>query len=1173
MSQNAEMNHVQLRAEMIVEFKKYMMGPHWGNDEIIDTAPKFTYMTGILFPQDSEVEQENIPDEIGDGSEPEISDKSVLNSLNTSSFGLTCMLDTKAETIQVKVEYGIYSSQKNSNPPPQTLYQRHHFEESFSIPTKKDFKENLEISFGEIRSNFRKTKDGILCSVYLINTHTTFDSAKSKNIIFQPKIEIISKQKQIIHSSGNSTSSLPGLDDELFDLIFEGKRNFGFGHGCAVTWDENEISGKTISKIWTDFIPEYEQDKIEHMDADHNLKSCVDMKKLSEVGDYKKYSEILSVLPDAYSKWIKEELEEKINLIDNKQAGEKQIKQCHEASQRILEGVKIISSDPIAGKAFQFMNKVMLIQRTCSDNAIKNIKDNSFNPPILENASGTWRLFQIGFILMNIKSFLSEKNEAKGIEGKDIDEEEIRKSREIADLLWFPTGGGKTEAYLGIIAFSIATRRLSAKKNQGFPDIQSYGVSVLMRYTLRLLTIQQFQRATSLMCACEYVRRQSPEVWGTMQFLVGLWVGLSSTPNALRIGTNNFSSAEHAILNSRKTGKPPEEHNPMQILDCPWCGSNLDAFCYEVKEDKDFKLPERLRAYCKNKKCFFHKNNRVSAGGEVCIPILTVDEDIYKWCPSLLISTVDKFAQIAWNEKIASLFGRVNKFCNKHGFLDNIKSNDHKKSQGTEEHAYFSIQKLTPPDMIVQDELHLISGPMGTITALYETAIDYFCKNKKRGMRPKIIASTATTKSASSQIDTLFNRKDTAVFPPQGFEFGKTFFSNINTKKAGKIFLGISPTARSQLTILAMSAASFMRKIRSLETKGIDKEILDPYYTLISYFNSKRELGGAYGIFSDTVPDYFNQIFNNIEKRTSYTSSLLSSQSKEEESKSEEESASEIPVKEYLPSKLMDFDELTSRKNSGEIPEILKKLSNPLPDALDYLLCTNMLSVGVDVQRLGLMIVNGQPKNHSEYIQATGRIGRSHPGLILTIYNSLKPRDLSHFENFRLYHSAFFKYVEPISITPFSSRARDKGLFAICVGMLRNMVPLIAKDPENFERGILDISNAIEEIKNEFRKRVDETDREQLEDTLQEIDDYLECWEKHANDSGPTSLKYKSTSYTTKKERETTNYLLTTVESGNETLQGIPTSPMSLRDAEQMHDVYFYESIMDENLTEDEDET
>ena len=1157
------MNTSQIRTEMIEEFKKYMMGPHWGNDEIIDTAPKFTYMTGILYPQDSPVEQEDTSTEISDGDNSEVSDKTILNSINPSSFGLTCMLDEKTESINVKVQYGVYSSQKNSSPPPKTLYHRHHFEEFFLVPVTKDYRKKLEISFGEIRVNFKKTKDGVLCSVYLINTHKTTDSVKSKNMIFQPKIEINSEKNQIIHSSGYNESSLRGLDDDLFDLIFEGKRNFGSGHGCAVSWNDEEIFGKNIGRIWTDFIPEYEQKKIEPEDADNTLSSCVDMKLLADVTDFKEYSKKLSALPEAYSKWIKQELEEKMDSIEMKSSGEIQIKQCQDAYDRILEGIQIISMDPIAGKAFQFMNKVMAIQRTCVINNNKNHEKNLFNPPDIENASGLWRLFQIGFILINIKSFLSENNQAKDAEGKNIDDDAIRKSREIADLLWFPTGGGKTEAYLGIIAFAIASRRLSTKKNQGVPDIQAYGVSVLMRYTLRLLTIQQFQRAASLMCACEYVRRQSPEEWGTLQFLVGLWVGMSATPNVLRMGSDNFASAESAILNRRKTGKIPDEHNPMQLLDCPWCGMNLDASCYEVKEDSDFKLPERLRVYCKNKKCFFHKNNRVKEGTEVCIPVLTVDEDIYKWCPSLLISTVDKFAQITWNEKISSLFGRVNKFCNKHGFLDNQKTNDHKKAQGTSDHNYFSIEKLSPPDLIIQDELHLISGPMGTLISLYETAIDYFCENKKREMRPKIIASTATTKSASSQIETLFNRKDTKIFPPQGFEFGKTFFSRINIEKDGKIFLGISPTARSQLTILAMSAASFMRKIRHLQESDIDGTLLDPYYTLISYFNSKRELGGAYGAFRDTVPFYFNQIFNNIEQRQSYSTVTLSSSS------SEEESSSQIPIKKYLSNKLMDFDELTSRKNSGEIPDILKKLSSPLPNAFDYLLCTNMLSVGVDVPRLGLMIVNGQPKNHSEYIQATGRIGRIHPGLILTIYNSLKPRDLSHFENFRLYHSAFFKYVEPISITPFASRSRDTGLFAICVGMLRNMVPLIAKDPENFELGVLDIKNAINEIKIEFSKRIDETDREQLEDTLREIDDYLESWAKHANDSGPKTLKYKSTSYTTKKERDTSNYLLTTVESGNESLDGIPKSPMSLRDAEQMHDVYFYESLTDDDSEED----
>lgn len=1167
------MSYSSIRAELVKEFKEYMMGPHWGNEEIIDTVPKFTYMTGILYPQDSETEQENVDSDVGDGAEPEVSDKSVMNSLNQSSFGLTFLLDSDSDNFKVKVEYGVYLGQKNKITK-KSLYQRHHYEDIITISTSHPTHTKvMEVPFCHVKSYLKKTESGILCSVYMINTHHTLNSARTNNMIFQPRIEIISEKKQIIHSEGNASSKIHGLDESLFEMIFQEKRNFGFGHGCAVSWEDSEANGKNIGRVWTDFIPEYEQKYIEQVDPKGEFDSCIDMKALSQIDDFTKYSEMLSKLPEKYSKWIHENLEKNIDKIENKDQAVLQIKRCSEACKRIEEGIRIISTDEIAGKSFQFMNRVMSIQRLCSDTVSQNMKNNKFDPPIIENSSGEWRLFQIGFILMNVKSFLAEKNTAKNSDGTQISEDDIKKSRDIADLLWFPTGGGKTEAYLGIIAFALASRRLAAPKIQGFPDVNAYGVSVLMRYTLRLLTIQQFQRAATLMCACEYVRRLNPEVWGIQQFLVGLWVGLSATPNTL-LGLDDMASAENVILRARKSGKIPEEHNPMQLLNCPWCGNEMDPSCYEFHEDQDFHLPARLRAYCKNKKCFFHKNHRVKPGFEVCIPISTVDEDIYKWCPSLLISTVDKFAQITWNEKVAAIFGNVNKFCYKHGFLDSLKTGDHKNERSVDgTHRYFSIGKMIPPDLIVQDELHLISGPLGTLASLYETAIDYFCKNKKRDMRAKVIASTATAKSASSQIATLFNRKDTKVFPPQGFEFGRTFFSDVNLEKPGKIFLGISPTARSQLTILAMSAASFMRKTRRMSEEGIPENLLDPYYTVVSYFNSKRELGGAYGTFSDTVPFYFSQIFYNVENRNAYSLSDLVGLTSEENSKTEEETASESePLKrKYLQNKLMDFEELTSRKSSGEIPQILKILSRPVPDALDYLLCTNMLSVGVDIQRLGIMIVNGQPKNHSEYIQATGRIGRKFPGLILTIYNSLKPRDLSHFENFRLYHSAFFKYVEPISMTPFASRSRDRGLFAVCVGMLRNMVPLIAKNAGQFSTSILEIREAIDEIKKAFQNRVDETDRQQLEQTMDEIDRYMEKWESYASPNNQTPLEYKSTVYTTKDKKETTQFLLTTVESGKRSLEGIPKTPMSLRDAEEMHDVYFYESTTGEIVDDDEE--
>ena len=881
-----------VRDELIDELRKYMVGPHWGNEEEIDTVPKFTYMTGILYPQDSEVEQENLPAEEHGTKDDEIPDKTSTNSLNLSSFGLTCMLDEQTEEIKINVNYGIYSPRSiDVNGYKKFLHSRKHYENQYTVSISDQLNSTeivpLDITFGELKIYFKRTSSGILCSVYMLNTYQTHRPSSS-NIIFQPNVEIISEKNQIKHNIPEDFSKVKGSDESLFDLIFDKKRNFGFGHGCSVSWDISNILDKNIGKIYTDFIPEYTQDKIEPLDleslSDPNviplIKSSMNMKKLSEENDHTQYSEILLEFPKLYANWINAELKSNLEKISDKKTGEIQIKKCQDALKRISEGIAIVSTDPIAGKAFQFMNKVMSIQRLCVDTVIQNNENKEYLPPIIENASGEWRLFQLGFILMNVKSFLSEKNSAQLLDGTNIDEKDIRDSREIADLLWFPTGGGKTEAYLGIIAFVMAMRRLSAPKLPNSDGVQvpgpdAFGTSVLMRYTLRLLTVQQFQRAASLMCACEYVRRKDPDVWGNMQFLVGLWVGVSSTPNQLT-GKENPTSAEYTILRARKNGLTPEEHNPMQLLNCPWCGDKLDAWNYEMYKDTKFNLPERMRCYCKNGKCFFNKNHlrlnpkTNSSDTEVCIPILTVDEDIYNWCPSLLISTVDKFAQIAYNSKIANLFGKVNKFCFQHGFLNNGKTDDHKQGRKVEnKHTYFTISNLTPPDLIVQDELHLISGPMGTLTALYETAIDYFCKNNKRNMRAKIIASTATTKSADAQIETLFNRT-TKIFPPQGFEFGKTFFSNINLISPGKIFLGISPTARSPLTTLAMTSSSFMRRIRYLQEQGVSNEILDPYYTLISYFNSKRELGGAYGTYADTVPDYFNQIYNNIEDRKTY---------------------------------------------------------------------------------------------------------------------------------------------------------------------------------------------------------------------------------------------------------------------------------------------------------------
>ena len=1254
-------SYAKVRDIVSEDVRKYLLGPQFGNDEIIATNPKFTYMTGVLHPQDSESEQENHEVESGGDSDEE-TEKSIFSYLNQSSFGLSFVIKKDAKKISIRAQYGTYAKRKLSdssekNGQERYVFQRTHHDEKFEVEVSTNNQSiNLEIPFGQIRIMSREKEKNFLVSVYMVNSFKTRNT-KSDKLIYQPSIEINSPDKSI--QPTYFEQGLASNEDRLFEMIFSHMKDFGTGHGCSVQWN-TDSNQESVEKIWTEFMPEYIQKNIEPMIPDTNTRSGLDMKKLYEITEYKEYQKILFPIYQQYVEWINENLTKKINTVEDRETAERQMELCIDASKRILEGIKIISSDPIAGKAFNFMNRAMAIQRQCIYQSEENRKNETYNVPEPENAKGEWRIFQMGFILSNIKSLLHEKQKAIGGNDSPISEDDIRESRESADLLWFPTGGGKTEAYLGLIAFTIAIRRLSSEKFSkiNVPDPSAYGVSVIMRYTLRLLTIQQFQRAASLMCSCEYIRRKDPYTWGTMPFLVGLWVGQNTTPNVL--GTSDTGkrlrkrfedkhSALTIIEEAQRHNEVPDSNNPMQLLFCPWCGKPLTPKSYSVgveeietvsdngKKQKHVMM-NRMRTYCNNKNCFFNRNNLDSKfpelpPTEVCIPIVTVDEDIYNQCPSLLISTIDKFAQITWNQNVSRIFGKLDTLCNKHGFMNMMIEHEHAKSPSPEHNFLkFEFGKISPPDLIVQDELHLISGPLGTLTALYENAIDIMTFNEKRNMRPKIIASTATIKSAKSQISSLFNRNDTKIFPPQGFVFGETFFSKVNVENTGKKFLGVSPVGRSQLTIFSMIGASLLRTVRRLRSQGISEEFLDPYYTLICYFNSKRELGGAYGAFLDTVPDYMQQIYQNVENKkdillddledevqqvinndsietqsfeyenlkesktmeeiflqTSKNSDILfhgkelDDDSTSNLSKNSDENISDVVNNTvnttdenknekkksfFLKRSPFNYDELTSRKSSGEIPKILSSLEKTLSskDVLDYLLCTNMIQVGVDVPRLGLMVVNGQPKNHSEYIQATGRIGRKFPGLIITMYNSLKPRDASHFENFLSYHGSFFKHVEPISLTPFASGTLDKGLFAICVGVLRNTIFSISKSPESFVVNDDKIKKCLETLKKQLSDHIDMTP-EIEKSCFVEIDKLMSQWNELLVRQDRKKIVYRSTEFDSRIEsRRDNEFLLTNIESGRTPLEGLPFVPNSLRDAEPMHKIKFFE--FDENSDE-----
>jgi hypothetical protein len=612
---------------------------------------------------------------------------------------------------------------------------------------------------------------------------------------------------------------------------------------------------------------------------------------------------------------------------------------------------------------------------------------------------GAWRPFQISFILMNLHSMLDPEHE----------------DREMVDLIWFPTGGGKTEAYLGLSAFTIFLRRLK--------DINNAGTTVLMRYTLRLLTAQQFQRAAALICACDKIRFENVDELGPSRITIGLWVGESLTPiwrdNARRI----FQKMEH--------GK--EEDNPFIVLKCPWCGAQMgylkEAKSNKVKGYKRKKIgtKETIAYQCDNSDCDFSKS-------DFDLPLLVIDEDIYENPPTLLIGTVDKFAMLPWRPQAVSLFGNRD-----------------------------SQNGISPPELIIQDELHLISGPLGSMVGLYETMIEEFCTLD--GIKPKIIASSATISRAKEQINSLYGRgtENVNIFPPQCLNAGDSFFAFEDRESQGRVYAGIFASALpSHATAQVRVVSGLLQSIKTIQVA--EEGTRDPYWTLLTYFNSIRELGHAATLIRADIREYMNSMW--IRKGISGDER-----------------------------RFINRDiELTSRINSSDIPEYLEQLSKSYPEEsypVDICLATNMISVGVDIPRLGLMAVIGQPKTTSEYIQATSRVGRSKkgPGLVFTIFNCSKPRDRSHFEHFQEYHSKIYSKVEPTSVTPFSAPARERALHSILIGMIRFFSSANRTSPRPFPS-----TEVIEKVTKLIFDRVALIDDEEYDKTVELVEEKLNYW-------------------------------------------------------------------------------
>ncbi|MER5340084.1 helicase-related protein [Streptomyces mirabilis] len=772
-------------------------------------------------------------------------------------------------------------------------------------------------------------------------------------------------------------------------LLHRHAPTFAVGHGCAAEWDwtpspigVTDIVSAAVPEVRSAFVP-----SVEVLLTDSNPE--IDSSSLSMLGLAEKSdAEVLAALEGlatGYEHWIDRKSVEADSLTGgtHEKPARDQVNACREALDRIREGIESLRAKPDLMKAFRLANRAMADQRARS----KWVKDGRVGAP--DPAAGEWRPFQIAFVLLCMA----------GIDDRD------HRDRKISDLLWFPTGGGKTEAYLGLIALTSFLRRIRGGASGG-------GVTVLMRYTLRLLTLQQFERAAILLCAMENLRRRTPEL-GREEFSVGMWVGRSATPNTL-------AEAEARLAELRANlDKRLATENPVQLHACPWCGTRLDARNYEVDEDA-----KRMHVRCGGADCDFVDG----------LPVHLIDEAVYDARPTLVIATVDKFASMPWRPATSALFN-----------LDDPDDD-------------------TPaPELIVQDELHLISGPLGTLTGLYETAVDALADG------PKVIASTATIRRAADQGLHLFAR-DVRQFPPAGLDSRDSWFAVETPRedKASRRYVGLLAPGTSQSTLLIRTYATLLHRAKHADT--VD-EVRDAYWSLVGYFNSLRLLSAAELQVHDDVVAYLE---------------LLAERE-------------EVAVR-----TVANYSELTSRIDASEIPTRLKGIEKRLPDedTVDVLLATNMIAVGVDVDRLGLMAVMGQPQTTAEYIQATSRVGRAHPGLVTVMLNSSRSRDRSHYESFQHFHSALYREVESTSVTPFSARARERGLHAVIVALARIMIPA-ARPNEGAGRVESYVDTLDGRIKSVLMDRVDAVTPEESEAVSGAFDEFVAWWRKEAsNHSG-----------------------------------------------------------------------
>lgn len=933
----------------------------------------------------------------------------------------------------------------------------------FKIQLDKEEYASLSANI-QLSRDSRKSNNKVFVKIQLINDSTPFKedpegkryysvaTEKVNNKAFFG-VKIISESENIIpYTNYKYKKDADGQfnEDTTTKFIYHQFEDYAIGHGCSVNWEKQN----TKVRVETEYLPACETPDIEPVPRDKNKEpiekgngeftsppflensKSQEFKWLSTFSNAENQEVVSGLLEfvDSYGKWIQQKRMDPKFQSEFENIANQELDKCQEDYNRMKKNIESLlkgENNVENLNSFRLMNSAMFMQLFHSEK-VKNgeignlMAENSFcgfnldfykeaDDKLFSNTdSAGWRAFQLAFILLNLDGIFKAENDNQWIA-----------RNEWVDLVWFPTGGGKTEAYLGLIALTIINRRKLYKEEGG-------GVAAIMRYTLRLLTMQQFQRATLVIMALELLRRWDENQLGLEPISIGLWVGDNSLPNSME-----------GLLEQLQKLKEGNKNNKIPFSNCPWCGLDLRPIPSGgiVNDNNDIFNNGKAHLYCGNKTCSFSYaledpfSNKPMSNA---IPINLCDETIYQHPPSLLFGTVDKFAQLAHkvddnnngrSKDSRRLFGRGN--------WENGKPQD----------GYL------PPDLIIQDELHLLLGPLGSAVALFEAAVDQLC-TRSDGTRPKIISSTATTRNTQLQIAALFGR-EVKLFPKPGVECDDSFFAFYKRKFnsienvepeyiAKRKYVGVLPTGRTQIWMqMRLSAILMTHRVifelkelgnhHPIDFKEYDKEFIiamDYYHTIISYFNSLKEVGKTQSQVQTYILKEFRKVFNRVLRPQKLMHALYT----------------------YGP---IQEAELTGRLSGEEVKNELKNVESEwkpqnrfahienktisrgnVPP--EFVVATNMISVGIDVSRFNTIIMNSMPRNTAEYIQASSRVARKDYGLVLTVHHPFRARDISHYEKFIEFHEKMYSYVEPISITPFTKKAIERYLGLYLATMIRH---------------------------------------------------------------------------------------------------------------------------------------